>query len=144
MCRLLSVSATVLLLMLAMGCADAAVGPYEFVPCATLHSLKAIGVAAEDLDREPEVHGGSAISYAYPEIAGRAGVEGDVTIRFFLDERGAVHHAQVVRGIGAGCDEQAVRLVRSSHYAPALRAGRPTSTSAEAVVRFSLACRQAV
>ncbi len=49
----------------------------------------------------------------YPEIAKRAGVEGRVTISFVVLSTGALTDIQVMKGIGAGCDEEAVRVIKS-------------------------------
>ncbi len=48
----------------------------------------------------------------YPEIARRAGVEGKVYIQFVVGRDGSITSAQVAKGIGAGCDEEAIRVVK--------------------------------
>jgi protein TonB len=48
----------------------------------------------------------------YPEAALKAGVEGTVSVRYTVDYKGNVIHAQVISGIGHGCDEEAIRIVR--------------------------------
>ncbi|WP_227769741.1 energy transducer TonB [Hymenobacter sp. 15J16-1T3B] len=48
----------------------------------------------------------------YPEEALRKGVAGKVLVQFVVDERGHLIDPQVVRGLGAGLDEEALRLVR--------------------------------
>ncbi|MBI2419888.1 MAG: energy transducer TonB, partial [Ignavibacteriales bacterium] len=49
----------------------------------------------------------------YPEIAIRAGVEGLVSIVFLVDKNGKIKDASVIKGIGAGCDEEALRVISS-------------------------------
>lgn len=49
----------------------------------------------------------------YPAQALREQVEGRVFVRFIVDTKGLVREVQVQKGIGAGCDEEAVRVVRS-------------------------------
>ncbi len=49
----------------------------------------------------------------YPEAARDAGIEGPVVIQFVVNEDGSVTDAKVVRGIGGGCDEEALRMVSS-------------------------------
>ncbi|WBO84352.1 TonB family protein [Hymenobacter yonginensis] len=49
----------------------------------------------------------------YPAQALREKVEGRVFVRFVVDTKGLVREVQVQKGIGAGCDEEAVRVVRS-------------------------------
>lgn len=48
----------------------------------------------------------------YPEIAKRAGVEGKVFVSFVVEKNGSITEVRVAKGIGAGCDEEAVRVVR--------------------------------
>lgn len=48
----------------------------------------------------------------YPKEALAAKVEGTVSVRYTVDYKGNVIGASVISGIGHGCDEEAVRLVR--------------------------------
>jgi periplasmic protein TonB len=48
----------------------------------------------------------------YPEIAKRAGVEGKVLVQFVVEKSGDITEVQVLKGIGAGCDEEAVRVCK--------------------------------
>lgn len=48
----------------------------------------------------------------YPEIAKRAGVSGKVMVRFIVEKNGDISDIEVIKGIGAGCDEEAVRVCR--------------------------------
>lgn len=52
----------------------------------------------------------------YPAEALEKGVQGDVIIEYQVNGKGDVLDAQVIHGIGAGCDEEAVRLVRLLKY----------------------------
>ncbi len=61
----------------------------------------------------------------YPEIAIRAGVEGKVYILAFVDEVGTVTKAEVVKGIGSGCDEAAMNAVLSTKFKPGVQRGKP-------------------
>ena len=48
----------------------------------------------------------------YPEIARRAGVEGKVLLSFIVEKDGSISSIDVTKGIGGGCDEEAVRVLR--------------------------------
>ncbi len=50
----------------------------------------------------------------YPELARRKGVQGRVFVQFVVEKDGAISNAKVVKGIGAGCDEEALRVIASS------------------------------
>ncbi|MEM6770821.1 MAG: energy transducer TonB [Bacteroidota bacterium] len=52
----------------------------------------------------------------YPEKAKAANVSGTVTIRYSLDYRGKVVDAKVKKGLGFGCDEEAVRVVKMMRF----------------------------
>jgi len=47
----------------------------------------------------------------YPETAKRAGIEGKVYVSFVVDKDGSVTNVEILKGIGAGCDEEAERVV---------------------------------
>ncbi len=61
----------------------------------------------------------------FPPLAIRNSVEGKVYVKFIVDETGAVQHPEVVRGIGAGCDEAALAVVRAlPRFTPGRQNGR--------------------
>lgn len=87
------------------------------------------------VEEMPEVIGGQEALYScikYPEIARKAGVEGRVIIQFVVDENGNVTSPQVLRGVGAGLDEEALRCVSQLKFKPGRQRGRPVR------VRFTL------
>ncbi|NJL15149.1 MAG: TonB family protein [Microscillaceae bacterium] len=49
----------------------------------------------------------------YPAEARRMGVEGRVFVQFMVDKDGSLTEIKVLKGIGAGCDEEAVRVLRA-------------------------------
>ena len=95
-------------------------------------------VAVEEM---PEPIGGiKAIQekIIYPEIAKRAGVEGKVYILAFVDESGTVTKAQVLKGIGAGCDEAALNAVLKTKFKPGKQRGKPVKVQVSIPVIFKL------
>jgi protein TonB len=74
----------------------------------------------------------------YPEIAIRAGVEGKVFVRAFVDESGSVIKAEVVKGIGAGCDEAAIDAVLQTKFSPGKQRGRPIKVQITVPIVFKL------
>jgi len=95
-------------------------------------------VAVEEM---PEPVGGiKAIQekIIYPEIAKRAGVEGKVYILAFVDESGNVTKAQVLKGIGAGCDEAALDAVLKTKFKPGKQRGKPVKVQVSIPVIFKL------
>ncbi len=47
----------------------------------------------------------------YPQEAKEAGIEGKVFVEFYIEGDGTVCDAKVLRGIGYGCDEEALRVI---------------------------------
>lgn len=87
------------------------------------------------VEQNPELIGGNAAiakAVKYPEIAKKAGVEGRVYLQFVVDEKGNVVDPIVMKGIGAGCDEEALRVVRTLKFKPGKQRGQAVK------VRFSL------
>ena len=50
----------------------------------------------------------------YPAEARRKGVEGKVFVQFVINIDGSLSEFKVVKGIGSGCDEEAVRIIKES------------------------------
>lgn len=74
----------------------------------------------------------------YPEIAKRAGVEGKVYVLAFVDESGKVTKAQVIKGIGAGCDEAALDAVLKTKFKPGKQRGKPVKVQVSIPIIFKL------
>ena len=74
----------------------------------------------------------------YPEIAKRAGVEGKVYVLAFVDEGGIVTKAQIIKGIGAGCDEAALNAVLKTKFTPGKQRGKPVKVQVSIPIIFKL------
>lgn len=74
----------------------------------------------------------------YPEMATRAGIEGRVTIQFIVNEKGEVENPRVIRGIGGGCDEEALRAVSQAKFKPGMQRGRPVRVQYSLPIVFKL------
>ncbi len=48
----------------------------------------------------------------YPEAAKKAGLSGRVFIAFIVNTDGSIQNVELLKGIGMGCDEEAIRLVK--------------------------------
>ncbi len=79
------------------------------------------------VDMMPEPSGGiEAIQkkIIYPTNARRDKVEGKVIIKAFIDESGSVRRAEIIKGIGSGCDEAAIAAVMGSRFRPGRMNGK--------------------
>ena len=95
-------------------------------------------VAVENM---PEPIGGIAAiqnKIVYPEIAKRAGVEGTVYIKAYVNKKGIVTKAVVLKGIGAGCDEAALKAVKETKFKPGSQRGKPVNVMVSIPVVFKL------
>jgi len=82
-------------------------------------------VAVEEM---PEPIGGLKsiqTKIVYPVLARRAGIEGKVFVRAYVDETGSVTRAEVIKGIGLGCDEAALDAVLNTKFNPGKQRGKP-------------------
>jgi TonB family protein len=105
--------------------------------------------APQDTDRDifvvvesmPELIRGQAGVQAkvkYPQAAIRAGIEGRVTVQFIVDKNGNVVDPKVIRGIGGGCDEEALRVVSQAKFKPGVQRGRNVEVQMSLPVLFRL------
>lgn len=95
-------------------------------------------VAVEEM---PEPIGGiQAIQskIVYPEIAKRAGIEGKVYVLAFVDETGTVTKAEIIKGLGAGLDEAALKAVKATKFKPGKQRGKPVKVQVSIPIVFKL------
>jgi periplasmic protein TonB len=95
-------------------------------------------VAVEEM---PVVIGGvEAIARVleYPDLALRAQVQGRVFVLAYVNEFGDVTRAEVLKGIGAGCDEAAVAAVLKVKFVPGKQRGKPVKVKVSIPVLFRI------
>ncbi len=74
----------------------------------------------------------------YPELARQSGIEGRVYVQFVVDKQGRVQDPRVVRGIGGGCDQEALRVVQQAQFKPGLQRGHPVKVQYSMPIVFRL------
>lgn len=74
----------------------------------------------------------------YPESARAAGIEGRVMVQLSVDKSGAVSEAEIVRGVGYGLDEEALRVARMATFIPGAVNGEPTEVKLSLPFTFQL------
>ena len=103
----------------------------------------AIFVVAENA---PEFPGGEDSLYAYiarnivyPEAAKKEKIEGRVFVTFIVEKDGQVSSAKILRDIGGGCGEEAIRVVKSMpKWKPGTQRGNPVRFQFNLPVSFGL------
>jgi TonB family protein len=76
---------------------------------------------------------------AYTEEARGLRIEGEVLLEVVFQATGQLHVVRVVRGLGHGLDDSAVRAAQQIHFKPALRDGQPADSTAVLHIVFQLA-----
>ncbi len=75
----------------------------------------------------------------YPQMARESGIQGRVFISFVVEPDGSVSNINVMRSLGGGCDEEAVRVVKSMpKWKPGKQRGKPVRVSYILPVNFKL------
>ena len=93
------------------------------------------------VEQMPELIGGIASiqkEIRYPEIARQARVSGRVIIQFIVDQEGNVVDPVVLRGIGGGCNEEALRVLKLAKFIPGKQRGKPVRVRYALPITFKL------
>ena len=75
----------------------------------------------------------------YPAAASRANVSGKVFLTFVVNTDGSIQDVSVLKGLGFGCDEEALRVVRGMpKWKPGKQSGRNVRVKYNLPVSFVL------
>jgi TonB family protein len=75
----------------------------------------------------------------YPEIALDEGIQGISVIGFVVSKDGSLHNFKIIRAIGGGCDEEAMRVVKSMpQWEPGLQEGKAVNVQFNLPIKFIL------
>ncbi|MEM6764533.1 MAG: energy transducer TonB [Bacteroidota bacterium] len=97
-------------------------------------------------DRMPSFPGGEPALYRfisrevrYPQTARRRSVEGKVHLRFVVEADGKISNVKVVRGLGYGCDEEALRILNKMPiWEPGVLNGKAVPVYSSLAVEFRM------
>jgi protein TonB len=98
------------------------------------------------VEQQPEPSGGLKAFYdyvganlKYPARAARMGIEGRVFVEFVVEKDGSLTDIKVVKGIGAGCDEEAIRVLSNApNWKPGKQRGNPVRVRMVMPIMFVL------
>lgn len=98
------------------------------------------------VEQNPEFPGGPAEMYKYlakniryPGAASRANIQGRVFLQFVVNTDGSITDVSVVKGVGFGCDEEAMRVVKGMpKWKPGRQSGRAVRVKYTLPVNFQL------
>ncbi len=89
----------------------------------------------------PAPIGGEAAIYKaidYPEMAKSAKLEGKVYVLVLINESGSVDDAKVIKGIGLGCDEAAIKAIKKAKFSPGKNGGAAIKAKLTMAINFKL------
>ena len=92
-------------------------------------------------DEAPELVGGLDRLHRkirYPQRAADAGVQGRVYVAFIVNEKGRVQNPKIVQGLGYGCDEEVLRVIRTARFKPGKVDGRSVKVRHTLYVDFKI------
>lgn len=74
----------------------------------------------------------------YPIEAKRDGIEGAVVVEILIDSKGLVREARLIKGVGYGLDEAALRAIQEFEFEPAMMEEKPVAVRIRYSYRFVL------
>lgn len=143
-------------LLLMVGCKQTGPAPSENEAVEEQATLNEASVEPELFDytqnepaeglTAPEFEGGMDAFYKYltdnihyPEQAKAEGIQGRVLVRFVVRDNGDIVNVEVAKGIGGGCDEEAVRVVKAMpKWKPAIYEGKAVNVQYALPISFKL------
>ncbi len=98
------------------------------------------------VEQPPDFPGGDAErmrflkeNVKFPQMARESGIEGTVYITFVVSRTGKISNVKVLRGIGGGCDEEAVRVVKlMPEWKPGKQNGQAVPVQFNMPIKFVL------
>ena len=131
---------------LAIAQTDPVIAPDEIVIPAPREEAPAEAEVFVVVDEMPGFPGGEEELFAfirsnvhYPDPAKQAGISGKVYVRFVVETDGTITSAKVLRGIGHGCDEEALRVVDlMPPWKPGTQNGKPVRVEYNLPFNFML------
>ena len=100
----------------------------------------------DGIENYPEFPGGHSAfikflsrNLKYPANAVERGIEGKVLISFIIEKNGRLSNIKILRGIGYGCDEEAIRVLeKSPEWKPGIQNKQKVRVAYTLPINFSL------
>ena len=92
-------------------------------------------------EKMPEIEGGLKAlqkKIRYPLQAKSLGVQGVVYVQFIVNTKGEIETPTIIRKLGAGCDEEALRVLKKTKFTPGYDKGKAVKVRFTLPVRFML------
>ncbi len=126
--------------------ADPILEPIDFPPEKYIEDPVAPNNPIDHPDVYPEFPGGDAGLFGYlkantrfPQMEKDARLQGKVYVEFVVNEKGEVEQVKILRGLAAGFDREAVRVISGMpNWKPGLQNGEPVSVRYRLPIHFVL------
>jgi len=98
------------------------------------------------VEQNPEYPGGDEArlnflrnNIKYPQMAREAGIQGTVYVNFTVEKDGSITQVKIARGIGGGCDEEAIRVAKMMpKWKAGKQRGKEVRVSFNMPIKFTL------
>ncbi|WP_158800518.1 energy transducer TonB [Pedobacter sp. L105] len=98
------------------------------------------------VEKYPEFEGGMAAwakfiqrNLRYPEQATEEGIQGKVFVSFVIERDGSITDVTILKGIGGGCDEESLRVIKKSpRWKPGMQHNNPVRVRYTMPLSFTL------
>jgi TonB family protein len=112
---------------------------YTDMPCDSVHGIY------ESVEKKPVFQNANKTfqefiysNLEYPEMAKRQDLEGNVVLSFVVETDGRVSNIRIQKGVGGGCDEEAIRVIGLTSWKPAIRENKYVRYRTSYTMVFSL------
>lgn len=117
----------------------------EYIPVEEEEEIEELQIFTV-VESMPEFPGGAGELYKYlgnsikyPPLAKESGIQGRVFVNFVVEPNGNISNVKVLRGIGGGCDEEAIRVVKAMPtWKPGKQRGKAVRVSYNLPIKFTL------
>lgn len=117
------------------------INPYEPVDSSvTIHWYRSLDAAPHPIfaNKGENLATFIAANLKYPELAIRQNVTGVVKLNFVVETNGKISNMIITNSVGAGCNEEAIRILRSLKWMPGILNEKAVRTRASLSISFSL------
>ncbi len=95
-------------------------------------------IAVQEMPRPIGGIAGIQKKIVYPESARKAGVEGRVFVKAYIDENGNVVHSEILKSAGSVLDSAALKAVNRTKFMPGRNNGKPVKVQIVVPIMFKL------
>ena len=115
--------------------------PYEPMDTSgTIYHYRHLDVAPHPIFTHPDINmaGYIAANLKYPDAAIKQNLSGTVKLGFIVEPHGKISNLRILTPLGAGCSEEAIRIVRLMKWMPGIKNDLAVRTRMSISINFSL------